>query len=581
MLTSPQRVIGSIRASDGHRKNVEESSQARLESIFSSLQDRLENQQAGILDAFSKKCRESDVLADVCSKQETMSRILATQLNEQLALCRDQNRHLQDALCSLHKLEESPREDPEMVAKIQVLQDQKGRLESEIKDRDAQITRLEEAYKERTGSILEATDGFVKEINQLNSSFREREVEYRRALDQASNLASKEAKRSLDKARDEAQNELQQERTKRQALERDLRQAKEDCSVLEESNKRAQMSHEAAQKELNSAKLGNQAVTKHLEERATALEAQIGRDTAIINKLKAALADKEMDYANLRSGMEAYNEKVHVLIEHLRGWAQDYTHIGAIRSRLEMLGQMDQSCAATARIREAEQIDSVLALLRQYVARQHGREEKHDCDTGKGHAVPYVCNSDKDHEQRIADLSALLEAEVASCNTADYPSKDSLKTPANSTRRHNSSMKPPPVHNDRTFVVALEPDGSLVQSSPDIVSSPVPQRHRRSRRTAAANRVEDRGLASPARTRASQRSGRKRPSNMTEQGEAHAYRDPEPKTKRRYTETSAYFKHKGQGQDQGHVKMDSVEEADSPWDDISTSPPSFIKIEDM
>ncbi|EPE10393.1 hypothetical protein F503_05488 [Ophiostoma piceae UAMH 11346] len=579
-LQSQEQVLGSISASDGHRKGMEESSQARLESIFSSLQDQLENQQVGILDAFSKKCRESDVLIDVCDKQETTSRNLATQLDEQLTMCREQSRHMQDTLCSLKKLEESPKEDPRMVAKIQVLQDQNGRLESEIKDKDTQITRLEEAYKERTSSILDATDGFVKEINQLNSSFREREVEYRRALDQASNLAGKEAKRSLDKARDEARNELQQERTKRQVLERDLRQAKEDCSVLEESNKRTQMSHEAAQKELNSAKLGNQAVTKHLEERAMALEAQIGRDTAIITKLKAALADKEMDYANLRSSMEAYNEKVHILIEHLRGWAQDYTHIGAIRSRLEMLGQMDQTCAATARIREAEQIDSVLALLRQYIARQNGREEKYDCGTGKGHTGPYVCSSDKDHEQRVADLSALLEAEVTSCNTVNYTSKDSLKTPANGTRTHQSSMKPPPVHNDRTFVVALEPDGSLVQSSPDIVSSPVPQRHRQIRRTTAANREEGHGLASPARTKASQRSGRKRSLNIAKQGETDTPCDLEPKTKRRHTETSAYFKNKGQGL--GHEKMDNVvEEGDGPWDDISTSPPSFIKIEGM
>ncbi|CAK7223004.1 hypothetical protein SCUCBS95973_005027 [Sporothrix curviconia] len=439
-------------------------------------------------------------------------------------------------------------------------------FEAEIKEKDTQLTKLEESYKERTKALICASEKFATDLQQLTRTFSQREEEYRRAVDHASDLATKEAKRTTDETKQEIQRELQQERSRRQSLEKELRQAKQDLSVTEENSKRGEQSNEALQKELAAAKLGNQAVTAHLEEKTRALEQRLDRDATVITKLRAALADKEVDYVNLRSSMEAYDEKVQVLIEHLRGWAQDYTHIGAIRSRLEMLGQIDQSCTATARTREVEQIDSVLAQLRQYCARQLERDKQFDFSPGHLKASPPLYSSDEGHDQRVADLSAFLDAEVAACQPTSHArgqemwsktmqaakltgSINALTTPANGPEERSSARKPPPVVADRVINVSLDPETSTNASSPPAISSPVPKHSRRETRASVAQKAAMRNPVSPTGTRTTRRSKRKRSETDTSREDAVLVAQTE--TRVQYTETSAYF----QGAEQGEAPI--------------------------
>ncbi|CAK7267630.1 hypothetical protein SEPCBS57363_002684 [Sporothrix epigloea] len=414
-----------------------------------------------------------------------------------------------------------------MVAKLSKLQEQIRILEAERNEKETQISSLEESYKERTKALICASDKFAADLLQLTSTFNQREEEYRRAVDCASDLATKEYKRTADENKQEIQRELQQERLRRQTLEKELRQAKQDLFVMEENSRRGEQAHEALEKKLAVAELGSKAVTAHLEEKARVLELSLDRDTTIITQLRAALSDKEMDYVNLRSSMEAYDEKIHVLIEHLRGWAQDYTHIGAIRSRLEVLGQIDQSCVATARIREAEQIDIVLAQLRQYCSRQLERDRHFGFSPGQLKASPLIYASDDGHEQRVSDLSAFLDAEVAACQPAisrgeEFWSRnlrDIMPSTASSVRvaAIDGSWEASPATKSHQFVEDGATDvpryseaSKLNPSSPSRISSGIaPKRTRREARAAAAQKAAMRNPVSPTRT--TRRLKRRRP----------------------------------------------------------------------
>lgn len=584
-----------MKASDCSRKEAESSLRSEVTNGMCELQKCIENYQASFQDTFAVKIRESDILADLCQQREDDNNKISNQLLEQSRISREQLHEIRELHQALKELEEAPREDPKMIARISVLQEQTRHFEAELKEKEVLVTRLEESYKERTKSLISSSEKFASDIQQLNNTSHKREEEYRRAVDQASELAIKEARRASDNHKQETKKELQQERARRQTLEKELRQAKEDLSVTEEKSRRSEQSNEALQNELATAKLGNQAVTVHLEEKTRALEHRLDCDATLITQLKAALADKEMDYVNLRSSMEAYDEKVRILIEHLRGWAQDYTHIGTIRSRLEMLGQIDQSCAATARIREAEQIDNVLAQLRQYYARQNERDSKLDFGAGHSQAAPTSLyhSFDEDHEQRVSDLSAFLDAEVAGCQTAGDAvdgaerwssaiqaailggATDSLKTPGNGPPEQSSDMKPPPVLKDRIINVALDPKSGMGPLSSPMILSPVPKRTRRETRSSAANNATMRNPVSPIGMKMTRRAKRKRPATVVNVDNAGK------KAKKGNTETSVYFQGGEQGGEQGEASAIVISDGNKPAAAVmASSPPLPVKIED-
>ncbi|KIH88205.1 hypothetical protein SPBR_07205 [Sporothrix brasiliensis 5110] len=485
-----------------------------------------------------------------------------------------------------------------MAAQIIALQDQGRHFEFELREKEALVARLEESLKEKTKSLISSSEKFASELQQLTSTFHNREEEYRRAVDQASELAIKEARRTSGEDKQETKRELQQERARRQALEKELRQAKEDLSVEEEKSKRIEQSNEALQNELGASKLGNQAVTVHLEEKTRALETRLDHDATLITQLKAALSDKEMDYVNLRSSMEAYDEKVRVLIEHLRVWAQDHSHISAIRSRLEMLSQIDQSCAATARIREAEQIDNVLAQLRQYYACQNEQDAKLGFGSGRSTAAPAAPavltplhhDIDDEHEQCVSDLSAFLDAEVAGEKTAGHArssaetwtnaiqaailggSRDSLKTPGygQGPQDQGSDMKPPPVHKERIVHVAVDPKSGMGTLSSPMVASPIPTRTRRETRSSAANKAARRNPVSSTGKRATRSAKRKRLDTVTGHGVVAA-------SVREHSETSVYFQGGGQSEVLPSMIQDEIEPVAAM---MASSRPALIKIED-
>ncbi len=485
----------------------------------------------------------------MCQRNEDEAKGISRRLSDHNHLALQQLGETRRLQTTLHNLQENPREDPKQVARIHVLQEQKEHLETALREKDNQIARLEDSYKERTNHFLKTAERFATDIQKLNDAFNRREEEYRRSLDQASELTNIEAKRALDEAKQETHKEFQQERTKRQALERELRQAKQDLSVIEQKYQRALHSEDALQNELAATKLGHQAIAEHLEEKARGLQHQLDRDGVVTTQLKAALANKEMDLTGLQSSMEAYDEKVRTIIEHLRGWAQDYTHIGAIRSRLEMLGQTDQSCAATARIREAEHVDSVLSQLRQYYARHSGPERQEQVP-----AELYL-HSDDSHEHRISELSALLNAEVASAKTAGLqgetlfsgpPEREistplmpfgkgtgALETPENGAELNASSARPPAVQNEKKVNMLLEANSCHGSPTSAAASSPVLQRRATRAAKAAAGNSRQRNPMSPTGLKMSRRAKRKPATS----------KEAEPGLKRRYTEKSKYFEH--------------------------------------
>ncbi|CAK7239832.1 MAG: hypothetical protein STHCBS139747_001267 [Sporothrix thermara] len=311
-----------------------------------------------------------------------------------------------------------------MMAKVFSFQEQTKHFEVEIKEKDAQIARLEESYKEKAKALTCASEKFASDLLQLTSTINQREEEYRQNI------------------------------------------------------RRSEQSDAKLEKELAAARLEAKAVITHLEEKVHTLEQYLDRDCTVITELRAALTDKELDYTNLRDSMDAYDEKVHVLIEHLRSWAKDYEHIGAIRSRLDMLEQIDQSCAATARIREAEQINNILSQLRQYCARQLEQNQHLNFSSGQMNATSLLYVSDEDHEKRVSDLSAFLEAEVVAHqppshaeagklrsdtmpSDGQHESINALKTSATGLQDKSSTMKPPPVLADPVINVSLDLETSL------------------------------------------------------------------------------------------------------------------------
>lgn len=550
----------------------------------------IENHEVSLRKTLATKIPEGDILAGLCQQREDDNIRLLSQLSEQRRISQEQLHEIRGLHEALRALQDTPREDPRMVAQILVLQEQSRQFESELKEREVLVTRLEESYKERTKELISSSERFAADIQQLNTTFHKREEEYRRAVDQASELALKEARRMSDENKEETKRDLQQERVRRQNLEKELRQAKEELSVTEEKGRRSEQSNETLQNQLATAKLGNQAITVHLEEKTRALENRLDRDASLITQLKAALADKEMDLVNLRNSMEAYDEKIRVLIEHLRVWAQDYMHIGAIRSRLEMLSQIDQSCAATARIREAEQIDNVLAQLRQYYTRQNERDSKLDLGTEHNPAAqrPPHHGSDEDHEQLVSDLSAFLDAEVVGSIPTGHATSaagtwssamqaamlgvgaGSLKTPGYGPPEQSSGMKPPLVLKDKVINVTLDPNSGLENITSPILSNPVPKRPRRETRSSAANKAALRNPVSPTGAKAARRTKRKRPVATTDGGVVS-------QSKRGQTETSVYFQEGGQT---GAPAIMVPDENEPAHDMMASSPPLLIKIED-
>lgn len=557
---------------------------------MSDVRKCIEKHEASFRETLATKIQEGDVLAGLCQQQENDNNRLLSQLSEQRHISQEQLHEIRGLHEALRALQATPRDDPKMVAQILVLQEQNRHCESELKERDVLVTRLEESYKERTKELISSSEKFAADIQQLNTTFHKREEEYRRSVDRASELALKDARRASDENKEETKRDLQQERARRQSLEKELRQVKENLSVTEEKGKRSEQSNETLQNELATAKLGSQAITVHLEEKTRALENRLDRDATLITQLKATLADKEIDLVNLRNNIEAYDEKIRLLIEHLRVWAQDYTHIGTIRSRLEMLGQIDQSCVATARIREAEQIDNVLAQLRQYYARQNERDSKLDLGVGRSPAaqMPIHHGSDEDHEQLVSDLSAFLDDEVVGNKPTGHSTSvaetwggaiqaavfgvgaDSLKTPGYGSPGQSSGMKPPPVLKDRVINVALGPKSGLENTSSPIISSPVPKRPRRATRSSAANKAALRNPVSPTGTKATRRAKRKRPDATTEDG-------AESEARKGHTETSVYFQ--GGSQRDAPAIM-APNENKAVHDTMASSPSLLIKIED-
>ncbi|OAA61079.1 hypothetical protein SPI_05103 [Niveomyces insectorum RCEF 264] len=562
-------------AFENERQKSEHCSRTEIQSSIQSLQKDFAARQADVLKNVQEEILEKGILADLCQQREKDCKDISKKLSHQVQLAQEQLQQILSLHTRLQKMEDQPREDPETVAALQTLRDENGKLEAGITKKEQELVKLEERYKEKCDALILAGGRFAERVQQLETSYQQREDEYRRMLDQTCDLAKREAARKVDDSRMETTRELQQERVKRQDLEKNLRQTKEALSVMEESNRRNLASVELLQKELSAAKLGNHTIAGHLDEKQSRLEQERIRDASVITQLRAALADRERDCANLASDIKTYEDKVKTLVNTLEAWAQEYGHFGPVRTRLEMLRQVNSSCAASeARIKEIEQIDGVLTELRQVCTHSKDRGQKTEPQRRSHELQTTLLDSDQAHEERVSDLSAFLERDVrrsgvqaggrsceeAALDTAAEEGQASLprlrspeatfsvkkyailETPASGSAKPDSATNPPAVIRGKTRPASLEESSSPGPPSSLLISSTMPKRVRLESIAMGAKDTPETSSRYPGRSATVETSRRRSKRRLAAVNAGSAQLDgTAPQRKRSHTESSVYF----------------------------------------
>lgn len=301
-----------------------------MEDFWMKLEDRED-----VLVELQEQIQEENrqLQADVQLRQEECN-ILSFRLEEAGAAVRQGERELESLRNDIAELEQAQADDMEQAERANSLHKECEKLKMDVTAK-TEVSRNLESRLQHCQEALESEKEQHKTHTQtLQKLIDQHDENARMAREAAVELARQEVTHDMAIAKEKLNMLLKQTEAERLSLKQELDTTRQQVSVAQEKNNRADTTMNELRSELEIAQANANRLGKEVHEKDLEAQKAIDHSSKEVTELEAKIAQKESELARLSEQAQAYDKKVQNALDGLKEWAKGHEAVKSFFSEL-------------------------------------------------------------------------------------------------------------------------------------------------------------------------------------------------------------------------------------------------------
>ncbi|KAG6361528.1 hypothetical protein INS49_009755 [Diaporthe citri] len=301
-----------------------------MEDFWMKLEDR-EDVLTELLE--QTQADNAQLQADV-QLREDECKVLLDNLEQAEVTNRQREKDLEGLKNEIAELEQAQANDMEQAVRAKSLHEDCEKLKVDVAGKAALTRNLEVRLQHSQAALLNETEQHKRHTQELQRLMEQREEAARAAQEAAVQVARQEVTRDMGIAKENISTLLKQVQTESTALKDELNAAKQQVSMVEEMNKRADTTVDELRSELATAQTKANRLGEEANEKDMEIRKAIDHRSAQVTDLEAKLARKEREITQLSEDAQMYDKQVQKALDGLKEWTKSHHAVKGFVSEL-------------------------------------------------------------------------------------------------------------------------------------------------------------------------------------------------------------------------------------------------------
>ncbi|KAK7716161.1 hypothetical protein SLS64_003313 [Diaporthe eres] len=316
--------------------------QANLQKLSDAVEDymedfwmKLEDREDVLTELLEQTQADNAQLQADVQLREDERNVLLDNLEQAEATTQQREKDLDSLKNEIAELERAQANDMEQAARAKLLHEDCEKLKADVVGKAALARDLEVRLQHSQATLLNETEQHKRHTQELQKLMQQREEAARAAQEAAVQVARQEVTRDMGIAKENISTLLKQALTESTALKDELKAAKQQVSMIEETNKRADTTIDELRSELETAQTKANRLGEEANEKDREIQKVIDHRSAQVKDLEAKLVRKEREITQLSENAQTYDKQIQKALDGLKQWAESQHAVKGFISELE------------------------------------------------------------------------------------------------------------------------------------------------------------------------------------------------------------------------------------------------------
>lgn len=350
--------------------------QANLQKLSDAVEDymedfwmKLEDREDVLTELLEQTQADNAQLQADVQLREDECNVLLENLEQARVTTRQREKDIENLKNEIAELEQAQANDLEQAARAKSLHEDCEKLKADVARKAALARDLEVRLQNSQAALLKETENHKRHTQEVQKLMEQREEAARAAQEAAIDVARQEVTRDMGIAKEKISALLKQVQTESTALKDELDAAKQQVSMVEEMNKRADTTVDELRSELETARTEANKLGKEANEKDLEILKAIDHRSAQVTDLEAKLARKEREIAKMTEDVQAYDRQAQKSLNGLKEWAKSHQGVKGFISELRNAQNGDLN-DISPKLKAFLEIDMVHQAIFQYCQAQ-------------------------------------------------------------------------------------------------------------------------------------------------------------------------------------------------------------------
>lgn len=315
--------------------------QSNLEKLADAVEDymedfwmRLEDREDVLVELLEKtKAENAQLQADVQLREDECN-VLSYRLEQAEATARQSEKELENLKNDLAELERAQANDIEQAARADSLHEACEKLKVDVTAKAAVARDLEVRLQHCQAALLIEKEQQKTHTQELQKLIEQRDEAARVAQEAAIEVARQEITHDMGIAKEKISMRLKKAEEESTALKKELDATRQQVSMVQETNKRADTAVNQLRSELETAQATANRLGEEVNEKDMEIQKAIDHSSTQVTELEAKVAEKERELAQLWEDAEAYDKRVQRALDSLKEWTKSHQAVKGFFSEL-------------------------------------------------------------------------------------------------------------------------------------------------------------------------------------------------------------------------------------------------------
>ena len=338
MLTLQTRILAQLESVASAQSETTEKAHQLAQQLDGHMRDVwkcLAESKASLRQELEGKTLENLLLSTTVEDKEVEIQDLFSALKEASEHALQGENQIQELEAKILQLENSPRDDTDVLRQLQALREGKNNLKEELASKSSLTSKLQASLQQKDQEIAAEIQNHKEDALEFIRLLGERENAAQKARDQAVDLAVREVSASMEQTKQDFQRRANEAESDRDKLAKELDDAKRMISELREKDCCEAEAIRTLRSDLANAESRASTIVEDEKKRLAENAETNKHNESTISQLKQDLLQAEQNLAKLTEDSQVYEREAQDLINDLKQWTKVEHGIGKSESQLQ------------------------------------------------------------------------------------------------------------------------------------------------------------------------------------------------------------------------------------------------------